>query len=524
MNERRSLPVGEELKQSTRDYPQNRCVNELFDQQAARTPEAVAVVYQSQQLTYRQLNERANQVAHYLRKQGVKPDMLVGLCLDRCVELIVAILGILKAGGAYVPLDSAYPKDRLRHMIDDADLRMILAQDSLISRIETTNARAICLNASWDTISREPVDSPPSVTTPDHLAYVMFTSGSTGRPKGVAIPHRGIVRLLFGVDYVNLKGDLTFLQLAPVSFDASTFEIWAPLLYGHRCVLFPDRIPYPHKLSDILKAYHVDCLWLTSSLFNFIIDEKPEALRGVSQLLTGGEALSVEHVRRALDLLPNTQLINGYGPTESTTFTCCYRIPRHIDERWRSIPIGRPIGHTQVYILDPRMNPVPMGTPGELYIGGDGVARGYVNLPEQTAERFVSNPFDPSGQTKLYKTGDLCRYLVDGNIEFLGRLDHQVKVRGFRIELGEIEAVLGKHPAVRQAVVLVEVDQHGDKQLVAYVVRTRETAADSRDLREYLRDTLPQYMIPSACIFLESIPLTPNGKIDRSALRAPSGA
>jgi amino acid adenylation domain-containing protein len=513
--------IVEDLSQPGRDYPWDKCVHQLFAEQAAKTPDAVAVIYQTEQLTYRQLNERANRLAHYLRRQGVKPDTLVGVYLERCADLIVALLGILKAGGAYVPLDSAYPKGRLRQMIEDTGVRTILTQDSLISHLEAHDAQTICLNADWDTISGEPLDSPPSLTEPDHLAYVMFTSGSTGRPKGVAIPHKGIVRLVFGVDYVNLEGYQTFLQLAPISFDASTFEIWGALLHGHRCVLFPDRIPDLHKLSEILKTYHVSCLWLTSSLFNFIIDEKPQALRGVSQLLTGGEALSVEHVRRALELLPNTQLVNGYGPTENTTFTCCYPIPRRLDERLRSIPIGRPIARTQVYILDQQMNPVPAGTPGELYIGGDGLARGYVNRPELTRELFIGNPFDASGRTKLYKTGDLCRYLIDGNIEFLGRLDHQVKIRGFRIELGEIESTLGRHLAVRQVVVLAREDQPGDKQLVAYIVRARGTSAGPDDMRDYLKETLPEYMIPSAWVFLDSMPLTPNDKIDRNALPAP---
>ncbi|UCG59391.1 MAG: amino acid adenylation domain-containing protein, partial [Phycisphaerales bacterium] len=501
------------------DYPRDKCVHELFDEQVEKTPDATALIYQTERLTYQQLNERANQLARYLRKRGVKPDTLVGVCLDRRTEMIVALLAILKAGGAYVPLDASYPRGRLEQMIEDAELKTILTQHSTISHMESHQGQVICLDTDWDMIGNESADSPVSVTQPDHLAYVMFTSGSTGRPKGVEIPHRGVVSLLFGVNYVNLQGRQTFLQLAPISFDASTFEIWGALLHGHCCVLFPGRIPELHELADILDAHNVNCLWLTASLFNLIIDERPSMLRGLSQLLVGGEALSVDHVRRALESLPDAQLINGYGPTECTTFSCCYSIPKHLDQGIRSIPIGRPIAHAQAYILDKQLSPVPGGVPGELCIGGDGLARGYLNRPGLTRRQFIANPFDPSGQTKLYKTGDRCRYATDGNIEFLGRLDHQVKIRGFRIELGEIESVLGRHPSVRQAVVVAREDQPADRQLVAYVARSQQIGPDS--LRRHLEETLPEYMIPSTFLFLDSMPLTPNRKIDRHALPAP---
>ena len=504
-----------------RDYPRDRCVHELFEEQVTRTPEAAAVVYEDEVLTYRQLNELANQLAHYLRRQGVGPDTLVGICLDRSPDLIVAVLGILKAGGAYVPLDPTYPVQRLGWMIQDTGVKVILTQEHARDDLPQTAVRTICLDSAWPTIGQESTDNPVSLAKPDHLAYVMYTSGSTGQPKGVAIPHRGIVRLVFGVDYVDLEGEQTFLQLAPVGFDASTFEIWGALLHGHRCVLFPGRVPELDDLAQILQRHRVSCLWLTASLFNLVIDERPQVLRDVRQVLTGGEALSVDHVRRALQALPDTQLINGYGPTENTTFTCCYRIPRPLDEHLRSIPIGRPISHTQVYILDKQLNPVPIGVPGELYIGGDGLARGYWNRSELTAERFVRNPFDGTGQSRLYKTGDRCRYLADGNIEFLGRLDDQVKIRGFRIELGEIESVLGGHPGVGQAVVTAREDTPGGKRLVAYVVGRPGATCSAAQLREYLGQRLPEYMIPSAFVFLASLPLTAHGKIDRQALPAP---
>ncbi len=514
--------VIEDTKKSPCEYRQDRCVHELFEDQVNKTPDAIALIYQSEQLTYSQLNKRANQLAHYLRKQGVKPDSLVGVSLDRSPEIIVAFLAILKAGGAYVPLDEGYPKQRIKLMIEDAQLKIILTDDSAISDICSQQVQTICPDADSDAISRESQVNPQSLNDPHHLAYVMFTSGSTGRPKGVEIPHRGIVRLLFGVKYVNLQDRQTFLQMAPVSFDASTFEIWGALLHGHRCVIFPDRIPDLQKLAKTLKIHRVSCLWLTSSLFNFIIDEKPEILKGISQILTGGEALSVEHIRRALVLLPDTQLINGYGPTESTTFTCCYQIAKHLDEGLTSIPIGRPIANTQVYILDKQLKTVPDGLSGELYIGGDGLARGYLNRKELTRERFISNPFDQTAKTRLYKTGDLCRLLKDGNIEFIGRLDDQVKIRGFRIELGEVETTLTTYPQIQQVVVLARQDKPHNKQLVAYY--TCSTATDRptiQDLRTYLAKLLPDYMIPSAFVLMDSMPLTPNGKVNRKALPAP---
>ena len=315
-------------------------------------------------------------------------------------------------------------------------------------------------------------ENPQFPSTPDHLAYVMYTSGSTGRPKGVEVTHRGITRLLFGGDYAQLDADQTILQLAPVAFDASTFEIWGALLHGGKCVLYPERVPSPQDLGEIINQQGVTTLWLTASLFNTVIDEAPQALSEVRQLLIGGEALSVPHVRRGLERLPHTEIINGYGPTESTTFACCYRIPRRLDENIRSIPIGKPIGNTQGVHTGSPDESGAYRCGGEIYIGGDGLARGYFNRPELTAERFIEHYFDGEPAQRLYRTGDLGRYLPDGNIEFLGRIDNQVKIRGYRIELGEIEAVLAQHPAIQQAVVLAREDTPGDRRLVAYVVAT----------------------------------------------------
>ncbi|MGH7770385.1 MAG: non-ribosomal peptide synthetase [Candidatus Binatia bacterium] len=504
-----------------RDYPRNKTVHELFEAQAERTPDAVAAVLGDAQLTYGELNRRSNRLAHYLRKLGVGPDVMVGICIERSLETIVGLLAILKAGGAYVPLDPSYPEERLAFMLEDIQATVLLTEQKLLQHFPACSPRVVCLDRDGEEIARQPHENLEDRTTPDNLAYVIYTSGSTGKPKGVEIPHRAITRLLFGVDYVRLDASQTFLHLAPISFDASTFEIWGALLHGAKCVLPAQRLPSPAELGCLLHQHKVSILWLTASLFNVVVDEAPEALSEVRQLLIGGEALSVPHVRRALSLLPSTQIINGYGPTESATFTCCYPIPAELDETTISIPIGRPIGNTQVYILDSHLNPAPTGAPGELYIGGDGLARGYLARPELTNERFIPNPFSREPGQRLYKTGDLARYLADGNIEFLGRLDNQVKIRGFRIELGEIESVIAQHPVVREAVVVARDDAPGEKRLAAYVVPKRESPPTTDYLRRFLQEKLPHYMIPSAFVHLESLPLTPNGKVDYRALPDP---
>ncbi len=499
-------------------YPAEKCVHWLFEDQVQRRPEAIALVFENQTMTYRELNIRANQLAHRLQRLGVGTEMCVGLCMDRSLEMVAGLLGILKAGGAYVPLDPTYPSERLAYMLQDTQAVVLLTQPALLDMLPTQGLEVICLDTSWTAIDQESVENPVSETRADNLAYVMYTSGSTGRPKGVEILHFNINRLLFGVDYAHLDETRTFLHMAPISFDASTFEVWGSLLHGARCILHPERIPTPKSIGMLIRKHYVTTLWLTASLFNAIIDDAPEELPGIDQLLTGGEALSVGHIRRALRLLPGTELVNGYGPTESTTFTCCYSIPDRLSENLRCIPIGRPIGNTQVYILDKHLKPVPIGIPGELHIGGAGLARGYHNRPELTREKFIPHPFSDQPHACLYKTGDLVRYLADGTIEFLGRLDQQVKIRGFRIEPGEIEKVLGQHRAVREALVLVHQYAHGGKSLVAYVVLIEERQVTIEELRDFLKERLPEYMIPADFILLNALPLTPNGKLDRQAL------
>ena len=503
-------------------YPRHLCIHQLFEAQVAQNPDAVAVKFKAQELTYTELNQQANQLAHYLQSLGVKPDTLVGICLERSFEMIIAILAILKAGGAYVPFDAAYPAERLAFMLDDTQVNILLTQENLQAKLPPHQAKVICLDR--DEIEQASVANLTSEVTADNLAYVMYTSGSTGKPKGVQVVHRGVVRLVKDTNYADLDEHLVFLQLAPVSFDASTLEIWGSLLNGGQLVLFPGNTPSLPELGQVIKQEQITTLWLTAGLFHLMVDEQLEGLTSLRQLLAGGDVLSVPHVQKFLQTAGNCKLINGYGPTENTTFTCCYEITQDTDFN-HSIPIGRSINNTQVYILDRHLQPVPIGVPGELYIGGDGLARGYLNRDDLTKERFIPNPFSVNNQQstinnqRLYKTGDLTRYLPDGNIEFLGRIDNQVKIRGFRIELGEIEAVLAQHPTVRENVVLAREDVPGDKRLVAYVLANQQEQTTTAELKVFLQDKLPNYMIPGIFVMVEEMPLTTNGKIDLSEIR-----
>ena len=513
--EERILSV--DWNQRTFEYPQEQSVHRLFEAQVERTPEAIAVVFEEQELTYRELNDRANQLAHYLQSKGLEPETLVGLCVGRSPAMIIGLLGILKAGGAYVPLDPSYPNERLRYMLEDTAVSILLAQDSLTTQLPSSKAKIIYLESDWPEINRESTNNLILDGNPENLAYINYTSGSTGKPKGVKIPHRGIVRLLFGVDYAEFNASEVFLQMAPISFDAATFEIWGALLHGSKCVLLPTSTITTKALGSAIKKYGITTLWLTSALFNTLLDDDPTIFQGIKQLLTGGEALSVKHIQKALKILPSVQLINGYGPTENTTFTCCYRIPKSIEKAsLTSIPIGRPIGNTEVYILNSEMRRSPIGVPGELYVGGAGLAKGYLNKPELTAAKFIVNLFNREAETLLYRTGDLVRYLADGNIEFLGRIDNQVKIRGFRIELGEIEAALLQHPEIKEAVVKMQ-EKSNSKQLIAYLVPSK-TIVPTEQLRSFLQEIIPDYMIPNNFFFLDHFPLTSNGKVDQKAL------
>ncbi len=495
-----------------------KCIYSLFEEQVEKTPDAVAVVYEKQHLTYRELNNRANQLAHYLQALGVKPEVRVGICLDRSLLMVIGILAILKAGGAYVPLDPAYPSERLAFMLGDVQPPILLTQTHLCERLPIQNQTVVNLDSDWEIIAQSKEDNLLSAVNPENLAYIIYTSGSTGTPKGTEVPHRSFIGFMFGVDYIHLDADQIWLQHSSISWDALTLELWPPLLYGGRCVLYPDKIPTPEGLSRIITEQGVNTLFLTTALFNLMIDTMPEGLSGVKQLLFGGESVSISHVRRAIELLPGTQIIHAYGPSECTVFTCCYPIPKQLAQNVHSIPIGKPLGDRKVYLLNKDLHRVPLQVPGELYVGGASVARGYLNQPTLTRERFIPNPF-VEGDT-LYKTGDLVHRLPDGNLEFLGRIDTQVKMRGFRIELEEIEAVLSQHPDIKQVVVIIREGEPGNKYLVAYLL-TKDNPPTASTLRNFLNKKLPEYMIPTAFVFLEEFPLTPNGKINRRALPAP---
>jgi amino acid adenylation domain-containing protein len=514
--------LGSKWNDTSSDYPRNLSIHQLFEQEAMRRPDAVAIRIADEQLTYRQVNERANQVAHRLRKLGVGPDVMVGTLLDRSLDLVIGLLGILKAGGAFVPLDPNYPMERLEFMAADIAAPVVLVQNSVVQRLSDPTwlrGKSLSLDQSRAEIAKESVENPTNQTTAESLAYVMYTSGSTGQPKGVMVSHRAVVRLVKNTNYIDLSEQQVFLQFSPISFDASTLEIWGALLNGGCLAVMP---PEKQSLSDLgtaIRQYGVTTLWLTAGLFNVMVEQRVEDLRPLRQLVAGGDALSPAHVRKALKNLPGCRLINGYGPTEGTTFSCCHTISAE-DAEGSSIPIGRPIANTQVYLLDSENQLVPPGDVGELCIGGDGLARGYLNQPELTAAKFVRHPFRDEPETRIYKTGDLARYRPDGTIEFLGRSDNQVKISGYRIEPGEIESVVMQHPSVRSTVVVPRQDAPGEKKLIAYVV-AEERGCSFAELRAYLQQKLPAYMMPSAFVLMDALPLSPNGKVDRAALPTP---
>jgi amino acid adenylation domain-containing protein/non-ribosomal peptide synthase protein (TIGR01720 family) len=507
------------------DYPKDKTIVDLFEEQVEKTPDNIAVVFEDRQLTYRELNRKANQLAHYLLslKTGtdnsslITDNCLIGICMERSLEMVIGLLGILKAGCTYVPLDPEYPVYRLQFMLEDCQMPLLLSQSHLSVKLPTDLGHLLYMDTEWEIIETYGSKNPDRQSDQARLAYVIYTSGSTGQPKGVCVPHRAVIRLTTNINYANLDSKQTFLQNAPISFDAATLEIWGALLNGARLVVMPAKKFNLSELSDVIQKNRITILWLTSSLFNLMLDEQPESLLAVKQLLVGGEELSVSYIQRALNILPNTHFINGYGPTENTTFTTCYSI---INKNYlASIPIGIPIANTQIYILDTHHNLVPLGIPGELCVAGIGLASGYLNRPELTAKKFIE--VELFGKTRrIYKTGDLARWLPDGNLEFLGRLDNQIKLRGFRIEPGEIETTLCRHEAINEAIVVLN-ESDGNKRLVAYLTLMQadsENAELTTVLNDWLKTRLPHYMLPSSFTVLEQLPLTPNGKIDRKAL------
>ncbi|RKH23190.1 amino acid adenylation domain-containing protein, partial [Corallococcus sp. CA031C] len=508
-----------EWNQTAAEYPREASIGDAFDAQVARRPDAVALEAGDVQLTYAQLDARANQLAHLLRKRGVGPESRVALCLERGVDLVVALLAILKAGGAYVPLEADYPRDRLAFMLSEAGPRVLVTTRELGARLPTEGLDVLCVEEERESLSRQPTSPVVSGVGGGNLAYVDFTSGSTGRPKGVCTEHAGVLRTVLNPNYARLEAEDTLLLVAPVSFDASTLEVWGALLNGARLVVYP---PVPvgdvKEMEGVLKRHGVTVLHLTAGLFTQMVEGNLEGLRGVKQLLTGGDVVSAPHVKRALEVLGVT-VTACYGPTEGTLFTSCHRMET-VESVGATVPIGRPIGNTQVYVLDGQWQPVPAGVAAELYAAGDGLARGYLGRPELTAAAFLPNPYGPLG-SRMYRTGDLARWRADGVLEFLGRGDTQVKVRGFRVELAEVEAALGRCEGVRECVVVARGEGAGNKRLVAYVVGE---GLDVASVRSTLKDAVPEYMVPSAFVVLPALPLTANGKVDRKALPEPREA
>ncbi|MBW4647068.1 MAG: amino acid adenylation domain-containing protein [Goleter apudmare HA4340-LM2] len=556
-------------------YPHDQCIHQLFEAQVERSPDAIAAIYEGEQLTYQQLNQRANQLAHHLQKLGVKPEVLVGICIERSLLMLVGLLGILKAGGAYVPLDPEYPQERLTFMLCDAQVSILLTQEKLVAKVSEHQALLVCLDTNNQIFNSKNTENIASNVQPENLAYVIYTSGSTGKPKGTMIPHQGLVNYLHWCTQAYAVADGCGSPVhSSLGFDATITSLFSPLLVGKSVVLLPSKQEI-EVLSSVL-----------DSQSNFsLVKITPAHLEILSQLLSikkiatqvkviviGGDSLSANHLSFWRTYMPNARIINEYGPTETVVGCCVYEVPPETDIT-NSIPIGRAIANTHLYILDSHLQPVPIGTPGELYIGGVGLARGYLNHPQLTAEKFIPNPFEeaweqgsmgageaggefltpnssrakrpasanstqhglnaPTARAKcpatanstlrsrLYKTGDLARYLIDGNIEYLGRIDRQVKIRGFRIELGEIEAVLNQHPDIQQTVVINREDRPGNKQLVAYIVPRLGTIPTVSNLCDFLKEKLPKYMMPSAFVVLEALPLTANGKIDHQQLPQP---
>jgi len=505
-----------EWNQTQQDYQENLCIHQLFEAQVEQTPDAVAVIFKDEQLTYRELNAKANQLAHHLQALGVKPETLVGICVERSLEMIVGLLGILKAGGAYVPIDPAYPTDRIAYMLDDSRLPVLLTQQKLVASLPEHQARVICLDADWAEISAQRELPPQSGVTPENLAYVIYTSGSTGKPKGVLIAHQGLCNLAQAqIKLFDVQPDSRVLQFISFSFDASIGEIVTAVCAGATlCLGTREELQPGQPLLRLLQEQGITHLTLVPSALAALPTQELPALQTI---VVGGEPCSTSLVAQ---WAVGRRFFNAYGPTESTV---CATVAQGF-EGMDVLPIGRPIDNTQVYILDRYLQPVPIGVPGELHIASVGLARGYLNRPDLTAEKFIPNPFSNEPGLSLYKTGDKARYLPDGNIEFLGRLDNQVKIRGFRIELGEIETAISQHPSVKETVVIAAENNIGNKQLVAYIVHQKEAAPTISDLRNFLKQKLPDYMIPAAFVMLETLPLTPNGKIDKKALPKPETA
>ena len=523
-SERKQLLI--EFNNTQTYYPKDLCIHQLIEQQAARTPDNIAVVFENQQLTYAQLNTRANQLAHHLQALGVTAETVVALCVERSLDMLVGLLGILKAGGAYLPLDPIVPSDRLSYMMHDAGASIILTQQHLAERFPQQAAPLIYLDSDWDVIARQPDENPLSQATPENLVYVIYTSGSTGKPKGVAVEHRQLLNYLHGIlARLDLPEGSSFATVSTFAADLGNTVIFPALCTGGCLhVISQERATSPEMLVDYCESHPIDCLKIVPSHLNALLTAShPEKILPKKYLILGGEALSWQLVEKIQQYKPSCQILNHYGPTETTVGVLTYPVNELMRDKSETVPLGRAIANTQIYILDHYLQPVPIGVAGELHIGGDSLARGYLNQPELTADKFITIEHlggQDAHPTRVYRTGDLARYLPDGNIEFLGRIDHQVKIRGFRIELGEVESVLRQYPAIGETIIIAQEDELSNKRLVAYIVPNQSECSVS-NLRNFLKEKLPEYMVPSAFVTLKALPLTPNGKVDRQALPAP---
>ncbi len=524
--ERRQLLV--EWNDTKQAFPRDRFMSELFEEQAERTPEAVAVIFEEQRVTYGEINRRANHLAHYLGGRGVGPEMRVGICLERSVELVVGLLGILKAGAAYVPLDPEHPRERLQYLLEDAGVSVLLTQVSVRDRLPEYSGDTICLDRDWETIARQSGLNRPHRAQPGNLAYVIYTSGSTGLPKGVTVSHAALASYIemAGKKFELVPGDRS-LQFASIAFDVAAEEIYASLSCGSTLVLSRDRkLASVDAFLSMCSELKITVLSIPTPLWQQIASETclrrvrvPSCVRLV---IIGGDRALGSYVRQWREQCDQgVRLLNFYGPTEATISATSFEVTSSTNtSSMAELPIGKALPGARIYILDRHRQPVPVGVAAELHIGGVGLARGYLNRPDLTAEKFIPNPFSHEPGERLYRTGDLARYCTDGTIEFLGRMDAQVKIRGYRIEPGEIEAALLQHPGVREVVVLAREDVPGDKRLVAYVVPQPAQAPSSAEFRSHLQLRLPDYMLPSAFVCLPALPLTPSGKVDRSTLAA----
>ncbi|MFR9758224.1 non-ribosomal peptide synthetase, partial [Streptomyces sp. TR06-5] len=495
-------------------YPSSRCLHELFEEQAAARPHAPALFFEDRTVTFGELDAAANRLAHHLLGLDVRRGDRVGVLLPRGPEFVTGLLATLKAGAAYVPLDPEHPEARTRTVLTEAAVVAVVTDGALGGRVPEGPA-VVRIDEAADTLAACAGGSPGVAVSAEDVACVLYTSGSTGRPKGVAAPHRATVRTFFGQDYASFGPGEVSLQCAPVSWDGLTLELWPSLLHGGACVLAPGQTPEPVRIAELVARHAVTTMWLSAGLFAVVADAHPEVFGTLRQVMTGGEAPSVAHVHAVRRLHPELRIVHGYGPVESMVFATTHPVVP-ADEDRAALPIGGPIAHTRVLLLDEAGSPVPAGTVGEIHVGGDGLAHGYLGRPALTAERFVADPYGPPG-SRMYRTGDLARRRADGELEFVGRADDQVKIRGFRVELGEVEAAVTAHPGVAKATVTVREDRAGQRHIVAYVVGT----ADLADLHAQVRGRLPESMVPSAFVPLDALPLTPNGKVDRRALPAP---